>query len=69
MTPHPILLTLFTEVDRRKLSHSDLSAGTGISRTTFSFWRNGLRSPRLEEVDKLAKFLNFELRVLGYSSF
>lgn len=64
MTPHPILATLFTEIDRRKLSHRDVAAGSGLSTTTLSFWRNGLRSPRLEEVQKLATFLKMEITVL-----
>lgn len=68
LTPHPILQSLFAEADRRKLSHADLATGTGISKATFSFWRNGLRSPRLEEVDKLVEFLNYRLTLKGIFS-
>ena len=56
---NPIVRFLFSEIERRKINHRDLSAEAGIGHTSLSGWRRRTM-PRVDDLEAV-------LNVLGYS--
>lgn len=53
-------------IARREISSADLAKGLGMEISTMSFWRNGLRRPRYEAIEKIADYFGVhvsELRI------
>lgn len=50
--------------DRLGLKDSDVSKGSGVSRTTFSDWKNGKYQPKEDKLEKIANFLGVDISVL-----
>lgn len=47
--------------DARNLTDAKVAEATGISRSTFTDWKNGRSHPKIEKIVKIAKF--FEVSV------
>ena len=41
--------------------YSDLAEHLGVGKSTVSNWKNGLSLPRMEQLPKIAEFLNIEV--------
>lgn len=50
--------------DDRGLKDSDVSRATGITKSTFSDWKNGRSKPKDEKLLKIAEFFNVTLDYL-----
>lgn len=50
--------------DDRGLKDSDVSKATGITKSTFSDWKNGRSKPKDEKLLKIAEFFNVTLDYL-----
>ena len=50
--------------DRLGLKDSDVSKGSGVSRSTFSDWKNGKYQPKEDKLEKIANYLGVDISVL-----
>jgi transcriptional regulator with XRE-family HTH domain len=60
---HPIVQWIWQQINERKLSQQDVAADSDVDPSTMRKWRDGLRSPRLAELDAVVKSLGYRLRV------
>lgn len=47
--------------DARSLTDAKVSEATGISRSTFTDWKNGRSTPKIEKIIKLAEFFDISV--------
>jgi len=45
----------------KEVSNTELAKAVGVNRTTISAWKSGEQIPRLQKVEKMAKFFNMEI--------
>jgi len=50
--------------DLKGVKDADVVRGTGITKSTFSSWKNGTYSPKKEKLQKLADYFNVSLDYL-----
>lgn len=50
--------------DLKGLKDSNVAAGTGIGKSTFSDWKSGRSQPKQDKLQKIADFLNVSLEYL-----
>lgn len=51
-------------LQEKRLTAYAVSKGTGIPGSTFSDWKNGRSSPKVDKLVKIASFLDIELNTL-----
>ena len=49
---------------RMRLRDADVSKATGISTATLSEWKKGRYQPKLDKLEKIAKFLNVNIEAI-----
>ena len=60
---HPIVQWIWQQINARRLSQQDIAELSDVDPSTMRKWRDGLRSPRLAELDAVVKALGYQLRV------
>lgn len=56
-----IVRDLFKIIDRVKISYCALERKSGANRVTFARWRNGTRSPNLQQFEAAAQVLGYRV--------
>lgn len=52
--------------DQKGFKDGQVSAGTGVARSTFSDWKHGRSNPKIDKLEKIAKFLGVSVDFLQY---
>lgn len=50
--------------EKRRLSQKKLADLTGVSQASINYWESGARTPKIEQVQKLASVLNIDINKL-----
>lgn len=52
---------MLKERKERKLSQEDMGFDLNVSTQTINFWERGLRTPKLDEAERVASILGYEI--------
>lgn len=58
---HPFAEFVWTEINRRRLSHTDVARASAVSPRNLRRWRDGELTPSLEALESVLDVLGFEL--------
>lgn len=64
MAIHPIVRWVWTQINHQRASQEDVSQRSGVSSSTMRKWRDGVRSPRLLELEAVINVLGYKLKVV-----
>lgn len=60
---HPFVDLIWFEINKRKLSHTDIAKAAGVDARSMRRWRDGDALPSLEALECVLSVLGFELIV------
>ncbi len=67
MGVHPMIRWIWSEMNRQCASQEDVAKRAGVSSSAMRKWRNGVRSPRLVEIEAVVNALGGTLKIRGDS--
>lgn len=63
MDIHPIVRWIWQQINDQHASQEDIALHSGVSSSTMRKWRDGVRSPRIVELDAVVSALGYKLKV------
>lgn len=60
---HPIVRWIWVEMNRQQASQEDVAKRAGVSSSAMRKWRNGVRSPRIQELEAVVNVLGGKIKV------
>ena len=51
--------------ERKKIEQQKMSDDLNIPRSTLSCWENGLRTPKIEQIQQIAKYFNVDIDIIS----
>lgn len=64
MAVHPIVRWVWTQINAQRASQEDVAMRAGISSSALRKWRDGVRSPRIVELEAVVNVLGYKLKVV-----
>lgn len=64
MAIHPIVRWIWTQINHQHASQEDVATRAGINSSTLRKWRDGVRSPRIMELEAVVNVLGYKLKVV-----
>lgn len=63
MAVHPLVRWIWQQINDQRASQEDVAERSGVSSSTIRKWRDGVRSPRLVELESVVNVLGYQLKV------
>ena len=63
MAIHPIVRFIWEQINHQRASQEDIAERSGVAASTMRKWRDGVRSPRMVELESVVNALGYELKV------
>ncbi len=63
MAIHPIVRWIWDQINFQQASQEDVAKRSGVSSSAMRKWRDGVRSPRLMELEAVVNALGFRIKV------
>jgi predicted transcriptional regulator len=64
MAVHPIVHWIWDQINFQHASQEDIADRSGVASSTIRKWRNGVRSPRVMELEAVVNALGFKIKVV-----
>jgi transcriptional regulator with XRE-family HTH domain len=64
MAIHPIVRWIWDQINFQHASQEDIAKRSGVSSSAMRKWRDGVRSPRLMELEAVVNALGFKIKVV-----
>lgn len=64
MAVHPIVRWIWQQINDQRASQEDVAERAGINSSTLRKWRDGVRSPRVVELEAVVNVLGYRLKIV-----
>lgn len=64
MAIHPIVRWIWEQINSQRASQEDVAERAGVNSSTLRKWRDGVRSPRVVELEAVVNVLGYKLKVV-----
>jgi transcriptional regulator with XRE-family HTH domain len=61
---HPIVQWIWKQINDQRASQEDVAMRAGVASSTLRKWRDGVRSPRVVELESVVNVLGYNLKVV-----